>query len=102
MDILEEMMSVAAKWEVIGRGFGIEPGRLEQIQLNNPGDCKKCLSDVLTCWLKRNYDVSRFGEPTWQTVVKVVARPVAGDNCALALDIAERHSGSYLLFVSVV
>ena len=102
MDILEEMMSVAAKWEEIGRGFGIEPGRLEQIQSNNPGDCKKCLSGVLTCWLRRNYDVSRFGEPTWHIVVKVVARPVAGDNCALALDIAGRHSGSYIFFVSVV
>ena len=102
LDILEEMMSVVAKWEEIGRGFGIDPGRLEEIQSNNPGDCKKCLSGVLTCWLRRNYDVSRFGEPTWQIVVKVVARPVAGDNCALALDIAGRHSGSYIFFVSVV
>ena len=101
LNILEEMMSVAAKWEEIGRGFGIDTGHLEQIQSNHPGDCKKCLSGVLTCWLRRNYDVGQFGEPTWQIVVKVVARPVAGDNCALALDIAGRHSGSHLLFVVV-
>ena len=101
MDILEEMRSVAARWEEIGRGLGIEPGRLEQIQSNNPRNCEKCLSGVLKCWLKKNYDVSRFGEPTWKIVVKVVARPVAGDNCALALDIAGRHSGSHLLFVGV-
>ena len=43
LDILEEMMSVAAKWEEIGRGFGIDPGCLEQIQSDHPGDCKKCL-----------------------------------------------------------
>jgi len=97
LDILEEMLSVVANWEEIGRGFGIDPGRLEQIRSNNPGDCKKCLSGVLTCWLRRNYDVGQFGEPTWQIVVKVVTRPVPGDNCALALDIAGRHPGSYLL-----
>ena len=52
---------------------------------------------VLTCWLRKNYDVELFGEPTWRTLVKVVARPVAGNNCALALSIAGRHSGYRLL-----
>ena len=42
----------------------------------------------------RNYNVERFGEPTWRAVVKVVAHPAAGDNCALALSIAKQHSGN--------
>ena len=93
-DILTEMMPVAGSWKAIGRGLRIVPGRLEAIQKDNPGNSKECLSEMLTCWLKRNYNVERFGEPTWRAVVKVVAHPAAGDNCALALSIANQHPGN--------
>ena len=88
------MMPVAGSWKAIGRGLRIDSGRLNVIQGSNSGKLKECLSEMLTCWLNRNYNVERFGEPTWQTVVKVVAHPAAGDNCALALRIAKQHSGN--------
>ena len=84
-------MPVVDSWKAIGRGLRIDSGRLEMIQNNNPGDSKECLSKMLSCWLKKNYNVERFGEPMWRAVVKVVARPAAGDNCALALTIARNH-----------
>ena len=83
-----------------GRGFRIDSGRLDQIQTDNHGDSEECLSSVLTCWLKRKYDVEMFGEPTWQTVVKVVAHSAAGSNRSLALSIAERYSGNRLTVYS--
>ena len=93
-DILTEMMPVAGSWKTVGRGLRIESGRLNTIQESNSGKPKECLSEMLTCWLNRNYNVERFGQPTWRAVVKVVAHPAAGDNCALALSIAEQHSGN--------
>ena len=93
-DILTEMMPVASSWKAIGNGLGIDPGRLNVIQESNPGKPKGCLPEMLTSWLNRNYNVERFGEPTWRAVVKVVAHPAAGDNCALALSIAGKHSGN--------
>ena len=92
-DILTEMMPVASSWKAIGTGLRIEPGRLDTIQESNLGKPRECLSEMLTCWLKRNYNVKRFGEPTWQAVMKVVAHHAAGDNCALALNIAKQHLG---------
>ena len=100
LDVLEEMMPVVNSWKAIGRGLRIDSGHLEMIQKDNPGDSKECLSEMLTCWLKRNYNVERFGEPTWRAVVKVVARPAAGDNCALALSIAKQHSGKKVVYVT--
>ena len=88
------MMSVASSWKTIGRGLRIDSGHLETIQESNDKKPKECLSDMLTCWLKGNYNVKRFGEPTWRTVVKVVADPAGGDNHALALSIAEQHQGN--------
>ena len=92
------MRSVVGKWKAIGRGLRIDSGRLDQIQTDNHGDCQECLSGVLICWLRKNYDVELFGEPTWRMVVKVVAHSAAGDNCALALRIAKRHPGNRLLY----
>ena len=94
LDVLEEMIPVVNNWKAIGRGLRIDSGYLEMIQKDNPGNSKECLSELLTCWLKRNYNVARFGEPTWQAVVEVLARPAAGDNCALALSIARQHPGN--------
>ena len=94
LDVLEEMMPVVNSWKAIGRGLRIDSGHLEMIQKDNPRNSKECLSEMLTCWLNRNYNVERFGEPTWRAVVKVVAHPAAGDNCALALSIAKQHSGN--------
>ena len=93
-DILTEMMPVASSWKAIGTGFRIDPGRLDTIHENNSGKPKECLSEMLTCWLNRNYNVERFGEPTWRAVVKVVAHPAAGDNHAMALSIAKQHPGN--------
>ena len=93
-DILTEMMAVAGNWKTVGRGLRIDSGHLNMIQESNFGKPKECLSEMITCWLNRNYNVERFGEPTWRAVVKVVAHPAAGDNCALALSIAGKHSGN--------
>ena len=87
------MMPVASSWKTIGRGLRIDSGHLETIQESSQKP-KECLSDMLTCWLKGNYNVKQFGEPTWQAVVKVVADPAGGDNHALALRIAEQHPGN--------
>ena len=86
-------MPIVCSWKAIGRGLRIDSGRLDMIQKDNSGNSKECLSEMLTCWLKRNYDVERFGEPSWRAVVKAVACPAAGDNHALALNIAKQHSG---------
>lgn len=90
------MIQLAGRWTAIGRGFGFDSGRLDMIRTDNHGNCAECLSGMLTCWLKKNYDVEVFGKPTWRTVVKVVGSSTAGDNCALALEIAGRHTGSIL------
>ena len=93
-DVLAEVISIASSWKAIGRGLQIDSECLDLIQKSNPGNPKECLSEMLTCWLKKSYNVERFGERTWRAVVKVVAHPAAGDNFALALNIAKQHSGN--------
>ena len=46
---------------------------------------------MVTEWLKRNYNVKKFGEPTWQWLVEAVGDPAGGANTALAREIATKH-----------
>ena len=52
------------------------------------------LSAVLEKWLQKNYNVKRFGEPSWSLVVRAVSHPAGGGNCALALRIATKYGGN--------
>ena len=82
---------VSAKWMSIGIALRLDPNILDGIQAKNSGDPSTCLSSVVTEWLKRNYNVERFGEPTWQWLVDVAGDPAGGAHMALAREIARRH-----------
>ncbi len=51
------------------------------------------MGEVVVEWLKRNYNTTRFGCPTWKMLVKVVANPNGGNNNYLAEKIASQHPG---------
>ena len=86
-----ELTPVSAKWKSIGIALRLNPNALDGIQVGNSGDPTACLTLTVTEWLNRNYNVKKFGEPTWQMLVKVVGDPAGGANMALARDIARRH-----------
>ena len=91
-DIFREVTEVAASWRNIGIQLGIPDSQLGTIQLqgNNPLDC---LRQTLATWLRRNYNVDRFGKPTWVKLVKAVDDPAGGGNHDLAMKIAMKHGG---------
>ena len=93
-DIIRELVDVVANWKGIGTFLGIRDGQLQAIKLqgNSPLDC---LREMLVTWLRRNYNVERFGKPTWVKVVEAVNDPTGGGNPPLAMEIAVRHKGIY-------
>ena len=98
-----ELIPVAAKWRSIGIALRLKHDVLENIDTKHSGKPHECLSDVVTEWLKKNYSVEKFGEPTWQWLVKAVDHPAGGANKALAIEIARRHKagGIYVCLVTV-
>ena len=90
-DVKSELISLSANWKSIGIALRLNPNTLDSIQAGNSSEPTACLTSVVTEWLKRNYNVERFGEPTWQWLVKAVGDPAGGANMALARDIARKH-----------
>ena len=90
-DVQKELIPVSAKWRSVGIALRLKPNVLDGIETRYSGDPPACLTSTVTEWLNKNYNVKRFGEPTWQALVKAVGDPAGGANMALASDMAMRH-----------
>ena len=86
-----ELIHAAAHWKSIGIALRLKVTLLDSIQAENTNDPRACLTSVITEWLKRNYNVKRFGEPTWQMLANAVGHPAGGANMGLARAIAKKH-----------
>jgi len=95
------MLPVFAKWKAIGLGLRLQAGLLERIEVEHSSP-RGCMVGVLTRWLRGNYNTERFGWPSWRLLLNAVAHPAAGDNLALALEIARKHPGSYVQTIVVL
>ena len=91
-DIYSELLPVASKWKNIGLALRLAPDLLDTIGAKE----RDCLLAVLTQWLKKTYNVERFGEPSWKLLVKAVSDPAGGSDRALAGNIAQKHQGIQL------
>ena len=105
-NVLQELIPVAAKWMSIGSALRLKPDDLDKIDKQHSGDPTACMTSTVIVWLKRNYNVKKFGEPTWRWLVKAVDDVAGGANTALAREIAKRHtvggmSSSYAYFTVI-
>ena len=85
---------MAHNWRGIGRALRLHRHVLHRIEddyVNRYGETH-CLEKTLIHWLRRDYDTTRYGQPSWQMLVAAVADPAGGNNRALAEQIAARHN----------
>lgn len=100
-----ELSPIMSLYLPLGRALRLFPDELESIQDKYPedkSDAEKALNDVMLLWLyHQNYNVKRFGLPTWRMLVEAVAHPLGGKNHEVARKIAINHPacGNYSLYV---
>ena len=82
-----ELEPVVDRWKHIGLALRLDPDQVKRIERDNR-DPEDCLTEVLTLWLKRNYNTERFGEPSWGMLARAVGHRSGGNNPALAGEIA--------------
>ena len=87
-DVKNKSQPVTARWKHIGLALRLDPGQLNTIERGNR-DLDDCLTEMLTLWLKKNYNTERFGEPSWELLARAVAHPAGGNDSALAKEISE-------------
>ena len=82
---------MAAKWEQIGAFLGLPPSLIASIRGNHPSDNTGCWNDALLQWVQQKYNIQKFGEPSWKSLLKAVAKVDKLQFKKLATD----HQGKY-------
>ncbi len=97
-DVLLELSSVVDKWRSLGLALGLRQSTLDVLmQQNGPKGLDQLMSDIITEWLKGNYNEDRFGRPTWRRLVEAVGSNTGGRNQALADAIAAKHHSTTVM-----
>ena len=94
--IMDELKNVLSRHREIGSRLHLKDDQLNVIDQRNPVGAR-AMKAVIIEWLKKNYDTTRFGPPTWKALVVAVANPLGGNNKAEAERIACRHKAGELV-----
>ena len=86
-----ELENIKARYYQLGIVLGLPLGKLEAIRKTHSQDVEQALTQVLLLWLKQQYNVEKFGCPTWQRLREAVDSPSGGENPALAERIAKKY-----------
>ena len=75
------------KWFNLGLVLRLHYDTLDKIRRNNRDHVDDCMTEMLVAWLRRRDDVTNYGMPCWQTLVRALLEPVVGE-AGLARSIA--------------
>ena len=92
-DVIDELKNILEPYYEIGRRLHLSVDKLKQIR-GQKLSAAAAMDEVIMEWLKKNYDVTRYGPPTWKALVDAVAHPAGGNNRAEAEGVASRHRAS--------
>lgn len=95
-DILCYLINSTHRWKKLGIALGLTPSLLERVE-GSETDMEAKLSKMITEWLKKNYAVTKFSEPTWSRLAEAVGDPIGGADKRLAKKIAREHRGNLVM-----
>ena len=77
----------------IGTALGLKQDMLDTIKRES-ADQREAMTKIITNWLRKNYNVEKVGEPSWEALANAVGSPIGGNNKAVAMEIAQEHGYS--------
>ena len=90
-DIMEYLGNKQGRCYEIGSDLKLDEDRLDRIRAECPLNNNKALRQIISDWLKKNYNTERHGLPTWKALVKAVKSSSGGNDTELAEKIAKDH-----------
>ena len=93
-DVREEVFSIKSAYYNLGISLRLDDSDLRRIHENCTCE-ENALKDVLLMWLRKQYNMKRFGPPTWRMLVEAVDKRSGGNDHELAKRIALKHAGKH-------
>lgn len=83
-EVFAAVYILRSKYYRLGRSLGLHADDLDAIRLDNPHNAHDALNDVLLTWLRQEYNVNKFGSPSWKRLIEAVGDKTGGGNPKLA------------------
>ena len=106
-DILEQLSGLEFEYRALGIHLHLPPGKVNEIQENNPHNASAALGQIITQWLMMNYEYNKFGKPSWRMLTEAIstvdldhAKLVAGNHKKVLLVVTIKCSVRYSLVLN--
>ena len=93
--VMRECSSLSAHWENLSGFLGLSISLIDRIKVSSHINVNACWNEALKNWIKQNYKTSRFGLPSWRTLLEAIARV----NKLLFKRLADSHKGTRRTFL---
>jgi hypothetical protein len=85
------VLTLKSVYYSLGVALDIHVSELDAVKIQYSQNVEQALIEVLKLWLRQSYPTSKTSPPTWQSLVKAVARSSGANYYRLAMDIASHH-----------
>ena len=92
-EVKREIQPVTKRWRNIGLALRLDHDQLNTIETQYSRDLDDCLTEMLSLWLKRNYNTVKYGEPSWDKLALAVGDRAGGNDRALAEKLTKTQQG---------
>lgn len=90
-DVINYLTDVFPRYCEIGKMLGLQSDILEEMKKKR-FESTAAMIDIIEHWLAQDYDVPRYGKPTWKSLVMAVANKNGGNNVAVAMKLTDMHT----------
>ena len=73
----EALQCLHSRWREVGIQLHIRSHHVDSVSYLEPA---RAMGSIVTLFLHRNYNVARFGPPTWKAIMEAVEKPCGGAN----------------------
>lgn len=90
-DVMDEVTEIAAKWKPLGDALRLSNSRMSIISSMKHTDPTESLREVFVAWFEEDYDINKYGLPSWRLLCNAIKKRWGGNNPALARKIARKN-----------
>ena len=93
-EVRSALLPIASRWKEVGIELKLKLADLDTIQATHRNSPEDCLTNAVSRWLRKGYNISKHGPPTWRKLVHAILVDAGARNPALAEKLPQDHLGT--------
>ena len=91
LEVRQHLTPLAGTWKSLATALGLTTFTVSEIELEGRAVPARCLDLAIEKWLNQDYPHSKYGLPSWRTLVMAIGSGAGGRYPKLAREVAERY-----------